>query len=196
MNIAVAQRDLYTWTLFEDWCTAEDHSALPTTPQTLAQFVHAHSPRFPLSDAALPSLMHFTAELDFRRLDEVKQCSVPSMTPARRDCTSWLSEWVASLLPCQYQVGPQRYLPAVTHSFSSLPRPDCRTAGFRTCGSATSPLITQTACFGFAIPQVQRRSRPLPWSQRESLLRVCCAAGWMCRATTTGTRARGYSPKP
>lgn len=36
------QRDLHTWTLFEDWCTAHDLSALPATPQTLAFFLGAH----------------------------------------------------------------------------------------------------------------------------------------------------------
>ncbi|MDJ0361028.1 recombinase [Rhodococcus sp. H29-C3] len=36
------QRDRHTWTLFEDWCTAHDLSALPATPQTLALFLGAH----------------------------------------------------------------------------------------------------------------------------------------------------------
>lgn len=38
----LSARDRHTWTLFEDWCTAHDMSALPATPQTLASFLGAH----------------------------------------------------------------------------------------------------------------------------------------------------------
>ena len=39
---ALSVRDRHTWSLFEDWCAAHDHPALPASPESLAQFLRAH----------------------------------------------------------------------------------------------------------------------------------------------------------
>lgn len=42
MKNVVSVRDRHTWVLFEDWCTAHDHPALPAAPQSLAGFLRDH----------------------------------------------------------------------------------------------------------------------------------------------------------
>ena len=42
LKASVPERDRHTWSLFEDWCTAQDESALPAAPGSLAHFLRAH----------------------------------------------------------------------------------------------------------------------------------------------------------
>ena len=41
LKASVPERDRHTWSLFEDWCTAQDESALPAAPGSLAHFLRA-----------------------------------------------------------------------------------------------------------------------------------------------------------
>ena len=42
MTSSAPRRDLHTWSLFEDWCTALEQPVLPASPESLARFLSAH----------------------------------------------------------------------------------------------------------------------------------------------------------
>lgn len=193
-NWALPVRDRHIWSLFEDWCTAHERSALPATAHTLALFLGAH----PAADTtqrrriAVIDTAHRRHTMPSPGRSETVRVAIDQARSAKREeFAIRIAVIVAGLPVSGWPTALFTRRDAMLLTVATTGLPYTQIAALRVCDVTADPA---TETLRILMADRVEAATPRRWKLREPMHRKCFGNGSKCSVISSTIGAPACSP--